>query len=399
LAKGVQEAWSITAASNGSSDSNINFAEGQSPASVNNSARALMATVKSWWEQISGGATHGGAGNAYTLTSSSPGAIAAYANGMRFLWKPNATSSGSVTLNVDGVGAKKVYRGDGTTQAGSGDIISGVLLDVVYLSALDAAAGGFQIVGMNVLAYQPKDPQLDALAGMTPNAGGVTYWTSSTAVSEIVTTSDSRAFMAAANYAAMRTLLSLGTAALVNTGTSGGTVPLLNASATITNSWTFGNGKFFLGDSDDSHGLQFRCTSNLTGTRSFNLDPGDSDRTLAMSGNLTVGGTSSINGTALVQGGQIPVSVETSGTLTSASRNRVVQMSGDCTINDAVFTANDWIIFTNNSGSTRQIIQDTGMTLRLHGTTTTGTRVVAVRGGAPVNFNSDSDATVFGDVT
>ena len=39
---------STTAATNSSSDSDINWSEGQSPGSVNNSARALMAGVAGW---------------------------------------------------------------------------------------------------------------------------------------------------------------------------------------------------------------------------------------------------------------------------------------------------------------------------------------------------------------
>jgi hypothetical protein len=37
--------WSTTASTNGSADATINFAEGQTPSSVNDSARALMARI------------------------------------------------------------------------------------------------------------------------------------------------------------------------------------------------------------------------------------------------------------------------------------------------------------------------------------------------------------------
>ena len=41
-------AWSTTAATNSSADSNINWAEGQAPSTVNDSARAMMAAVATW---------------------------------------------------------------------------------------------------------------------------------------------------------------------------------------------------------------------------------------------------------------------------------------------------------------------------------------------------------------
>jgi type IV secretory pathway VirB9-like protein len=109
---GVQKAWSLTASDNGSADDNINFAEQQTPASLNNSARALMASVKGWANQISAAKTTGGSSNAYTFTSDSVAAIAtSYAAGMAFAFKANHTNTGAATLNVDGVGAKNIRKG------------------------------------------------------------------------------------------------------------------------------------------------------------------------------------------------------------------------------------------------------------------------------------------------
>lgn len=72
---------------------------------------------------------------------------------------------------------------------------------------------------------------------------------------------------------------------------------------------------------------------------------------------------------------------------------------GGVTINDGVFAANDWVFIENSSGSAITITQDTGMTLRLHGTATTGSRTLAVYGGAAIRFKTNSDAIVYGDVT
>ncbi len=136
--------WSTTASSNGNADASINFQENQAPSTVNDSARALMARVAYWAKMFSGNNTQGGTSNAYTITTGE--SLSAYAANMRFLWTPNADSTGATTLNVDTIGAKKVYLPTGV-QAGSGDIESNSVYDVVYQTALDSAAGGFKIVG------------------------------------------------------------------------------------------------------------------------------------------------------------------------------------------------------------------------------------------------------------
>lgn len=136
--------WSTTASSNGNSDSSINFQENQAPSTLNDSARALMARVAFWRNWLGSSMTQGGASNAYTITSGE--SLSAYTAGMRFAWQPNADSTGSVTLNIDAIGAKKVYLPNGV-QAASGDVGTDSVYDVVYQDSLDSASGGFKIVG------------------------------------------------------------------------------------------------------------------------------------------------------------------------------------------------------------------------------------------------------------
>jgi hypothetical protein len=92
----------------------------------------------------------------------------------------------------------------------------------------------------------------------------------------------------------------------------------------------------------------------------------------------------------------IKLSTETSGTLTSASRNRRVKATAGVTINDGVFTAEDSVEIYNDSDVSITITQDTGMTLRLAGSTSTGNRTLAARGIAYVYFDTNSDAAVAG---
>ncbi len=91
----------------------------------------------------------------------------------------------------------------------------------------------------------------------------------------------------------------------------------------------------------------------------------------------------------------VAVSSETSGTLTAASANKQVNAAGDITLNDGVFAAGDrGEIYAG--ASARSIIQDTGMTLRLDGSATTGTRTLAARGRASWYAVSTSEIIVSG---
>jgi hypothetical protein len=103
MATGVT-VWSKTAATNSGSDSNVNWSEGQSAPSVNNSARAEMASVAMWRDDLNGTLTTGGTSTAYTLTTNQ--VFAALTAGYEVAFTVNAANGTPVTLNVDGLGAK-----------------------------------------------------------------------------------------------------------------------------------------------------------------------------------------------------------------------------------------------------------------------------------------------------
>lgn len=80
-------------------------------------------------------------GSATTFTCNPAGnALAAYTNGMRLMFRPDATCSGSPTLNISGLGAKNLYASDGTTAA---SCTNGLSYWLVYNTALNGAAGGW----------------------------------------------------------------------------------------------------------------------------------------------------------------------------------------------------------------------------------------------------------------
>lgn len=92
---------------------------------------------------------------------------------------------------------------------------------------------------------------------------------------------------------------------------------------------------------------------------------------------------------------RVEASTETTGTLTAASANKTIQLTGNPTINNSVFAAGD-IIVMYAGASARTITAGTITTMRLDGTATTGNRTIAARGVAILFFVSASEVVVAG---
>ena len=119
MATGVKS-WSTTAADNSAADSTIGWAEGQSPASVNDSARAMMARIADWYLQIDGGTVSGGTvgGSASAITLTCSPTVDARAAGQRYLFKLGSTITGATTLAVDGLAAGAIQWNQAALVAG-----------------------------------------------------------------------------------------------------------------------------------------------------------------------------------------------------------------------------------------------------------------------------------------
>lgn len=141
-------AWSTTPSDNGSSDVDINFAEGQAPSTVNNSARQLMARVAELLGDVGGAVVAGGTANAITVTANS--SFTTYANGRIVAFRASADNTGAVTLNVNAIGSKSIRKVTATGDAAleGGEIQSGCVHLVIYNSALDSGAGGWQLMAL-----------------------------------------------------------------------------------------------------------------------------------------------------------------------------------------------------------------------------------------------------------
>lgn len=123
--------WSQTAASNATADPTVNWAEGQSPSSVNDSARAMMASTAAFRDDISGAIATGGTSTAYTVSSYQVFDTLAHLNGHLIAFTPHATNGATVTLNVDGLGAKPL-RSAPSVELPAGVLVQGTPYVALY---------------------------------------------------------------------------------------------------------------------------------------------------------------------------------------------------------------------------------------------------------------------------
>ena len=380
-----------------------------------------------------------------------------YFNGTDYV-RLAAGSSGQF-LRTQGAGANPNWQ----TISATGDLLAANNLSDLTNAATARTNLGLAI-GTNVQAY---DAGLLSIAGLTTTADRGIYTTASDTYAVFTLTSAGRAILDDADATAQRTTLGLGTAATVNTGTSGGTVPLLNAANTFSARQTIGT----LSGSDATHqgdvqifsqptgaaspgGLEFKTSTfgSGFGWRITGIDSGggtpllfytregsatwtevmrltaanvltvnsntvwhagndgagsglDADTLDGVQGSdyVTLTGTQTLTNKTLttptINGGtsstRVIASSETTGTLTVASANKTIQATGDITIPNAVFSAGD-IILIYAGASSRTITEGSSVTMRLGGSSTTGSRTLAARGVAMLFFVSSSEVVVSG---
>src|SRR4051812_9361641 len=123
--------WSQTQATNATADTTVNWAEGQAPSTVNDSARNMMASVAKWRDDIAGAIATGGTSTAYTVTSYQVFDTLAHMSGQLIAFTPHTTSGATVTLNVDSLGAKPL-RSAPNVELPAGMLVQGTPYVALY---------------------------------------------------------------------------------------------------------------------------------------------------------------------------------------------------------------------------------------------------------------------------
>ena len=162
--------WLQASGSNASVDSTINWAEGQAPSTVNDSARAMMAAVAKYRDDIAGAIVTAGTSTAYTVSSYEVFDTLAHLNGQVVAFTPHVTNGATVTLNVDSLGAKPL-RSAPNVEIFAGTLVQGT----PYIATYNNSDGAFYLHGFyGASAYLiPLGGIIDYTGTTAPNSNFV----------------------------------------------------------------------------------------------------------------------------------------------------------------------------------------------------------------------------------
>jgi hypothetical protein len=125
------QSWSVTAADNGTADPLINWVEGQTRASVNNSSRSEMAAHAKDRNLKNGSIVTTGTANAQAFLSGQTYTTIPTGLVVKLKVGSGLTNTSSVTLNMDGLGDTLVKTSNGSNLLG-GELVSGCYTDFIY---------------------------------------------------------------------------------------------------------------------------------------------------------------------------------------------------------------------------------------------------------------------------
>ncbi|WP_317993752.1 tail fiber protein [Bartonella gliris] len=132
--------WSLMASENAYADDMINWAEGQPPSSVNDSARAMMQRIKEYLLD-NGGVTETQFtvreyDNTTSIRLTTKSLVTSYMNGIVVRFKAQGVNKGKTTVALNQLTALPVYKAtaDGIEPLRGGEVQSGGLYELVYSS-------------------------------------------------------------------------------------------------------------------------------------------------------------------------------------------------------------------------------------------------------------------------
>lgn len=151
--------WSRTASANATADSTCPFPEGMNPGALNDGTRGMMAAASKYRDDISGATVTGGTSTAYTVASYQAFDTLAHMDGALIAFTPHATNGATVTLNVDGLGAKPLRPSPGV------ELLGGVLvLGTPYAAVYNNSDASWYLRGYYINPFS------------VPLSGGLDYW-------------------------------------------------------------------------------------------------------------------------------------------------------------------------------------------------------------------------------
>ncbi|AWM02528.1 phage tail protein [Bradyrhizobium amphicarpaeae] len=158
--------WSQTASADATADSTINWAEGQSPSSVNDSARGMMAAIAKYRDDVAGAIVSSGTSTAYAVNTYQVFQSLSQLNGQVIAFTPHTTNGATVTINVDSLGAKPLRAAPST------DLPVGVLIQgTPYVALYNHADQAFYLQGLFGNPYNiPIGGSIDFWGTAAPNS-------------------------------------------------------------------------------------------------------------------------------------------------------------------------------------------------------------------------------------
>ena len=158
--------WSQTASTNATADNAVNWSEGQAPSTVNDSARAMMASTAKWRDDIAGAIVTTGTSTAYAVASNQVFDSIGNLHNQIIAFSPHTTCGDNPTLNVDGLGARGLYSASGVS------ILAGMLIQgTPYVALYSNVDGRFYLHNFYGNPYSiPIGAGVDYWAATAPNS-------------------------------------------------------------------------------------------------------------------------------------------------------------------------------------------------------------------------------------